>query len=241
MAIITLKSPFASFRGTTDYPHANGLVVYPVQNRHFARAFTPPLNPDTVMQGIVRAHLTAIAQAWQVVSDVNATTWDVLAAAMSPRIDDDGFEYDLNGQQAYVIVNMYRLLAGQAQEATAPAYSLPAAPGISEVIYDQATPDLEVVFSANVAQTGFVVLQISARTYSIRRQARLNEVFLPDHTTAICVGAVTAEDPQVTYSTTTFRFALVAAEIRGIRLTYLDANYVPGQIDFDTLEFKAPI
>ncbi len=235
MPNVTLKSPYATYRGNTDYPHANGQVVYPVGNRHFARAFTLPTNPDSPMQVIVRANLTAMAQAWQVISDVDAAGWDVLGAAMSPKLDPDGLEYDLTGQMAYTMINTYRLLDAQAQVATAPVYSRPASGGIASVVYDSIVPDLEITFTQLAPQAGFVMLQISQRTYSVRRQARLSEVFLPDLVTEGVVGDVLAAAATITYLTSNWRFAILVGEIRGIRLTWLDVNYVPGQIDFDTI------
>ncbi|MBA7644922.1 hypothetical protein ES703_52670 [subsurface metagenome] len=181
--------------------------------------------------------MTAIAQAWQDVSDANAVGWSVLAAAMSPKMDPDGFMYDLNAQMAYTIVNAYRLLAGEAQDPVAPTYTLPAAPGIATVGYDHTLHTLRVDFDGNIAQSGFAFLQTSGRIYSLRRTARANEVFLPDEDPSACFAVATVDTAYVEWDTTTFRFIPAAAERRGIRITYLDANYLPGQIDFETIEF----
>jgi len=240
VSIITLKSPFASYRGATSFPHADGQVVYPVGDRHFSRAFVHPDNPKSSLQVTLRAYMTAISQAWQSVSDANALGWATLGAAMSPVVDEDGLEYDIGAQQAYTKVNMYLLLDGQAQDPVAPAYSLPAAPGIDTATYTSGTTTLAFVFDANVAQTGFVMVEISPQTYSARRTARHNEVRLPNVDPAISIIALTSADPGFDLPCATNRFAIAATERRGFKLTYLDANYVPGQNDFETLTIAAP-
>jgi len=239
VSIITLKSPFSSYRGTTSFPHPDGQVVYPIGNRTFSRAYVHPDNPDTPLQSILRAHLTAISQAWQTVSNVNAAGWATLGLAMSPVTDPDGLDYNLVAQNAYTSINMYRLLDGEAQTAVAPAFSLAAAPGIDTVTLGTLPPDIRINFSAPIAQSGFVLLEVSPQTYSARREARFNEVVMPDEDTAKMIYPVVSGWTNVNVMTDTFRFTVEVDDRRGIRLTYLDTNYVPGQTDFVTVTLGA--
>ncbi len=239
MAIILLRSPFRSYRGTTDFPHSNGRVVFPRAGRHFSRAYVKPTYTNTPLQVQIRAHLTNISQSWQTVSDLDAADWGLLAAALSPNVDADGFDYPLTDQGAFTKINMYRLLNAQAITHVAPEYSNVAAPGIHDVTWISEFNILSFAFKSNITYTGFCFVEVSNLTYSARRSARKNELRIPDNNSAKAFDAVNPEEGGITIYGDTFRFPVLGDERRGFRVLHLSAGYVPGQSDFKTLTIKA--
>lgn len=235
MAIVTLKPPFKTYRGAVAFPHHTGGIVWPIGTRHFRRMGVIPANPKSDVQVQVRAAMAEIAQAWQEVTDGEAAGWETLAAAMSPRLDPDKNPYDLRGQWAYMIVNSYRKLDAQAIVDTAPAYSLPLASLITEAAHVTGTTTFTITVSPALVQTGFALVEISRMTYSIRRQARANEVVIPTYPTGESVATTTSTETTITFDTTDLQWAIATTAIYGIKLTFLDANYVPGQTTLKTL------
>ncbi len=236
MSLILLRSPFLGYRGTTDFPHGDGVVVFPNGSRHFTRAYVSPAYTNTPLQALIRGFMTSISQSWQTVSDMDALDWATLANQMSPINDKDGRAYDISAQGAFTKVNMYRQLDANVITHTAPDYSHPAAPGINDVHW-LPLPDeiLTVTFRTPITFAGSCLLEISNRTYSTRRSARKNEIVIPYNTPSTSFDTVVPSDTAIQFYGSTFRFLVAGGERRGFRIVYLDANYVPGQIDLITL------
>ncbi|MBA7644923.1 hypothetical protein ES703_52671 [subsurface metagenome] len=235
MPLILLRSPFRGYRGTTDFPHGDGVVVFPRSGRHHTRAHVEPTYTKTPLQAQIRAHLSTISHSWMTVNDVHAQDWLTLANQLSPTIDPDGLPYDLTAQGAFTKINMYRLLNAQVITHDAPDYSHPAAPGILQVRWNSTFKLLIIDFRLRITFTGFCFLEISHLEYSDRRSARKNELRIPDNLSPNAFEAIGPGPTGILFHAAHYRFTLAVGQRRGFRILYLSADYVPGQSDVATL------
>lgn len=239
MPIITLASPFASYRGVTDYPHIYGQVAYPFGGRMFARNWVQPANPQSSIQTSVRSYAALASQAWQTIGAVDKAAWELMAVTASPEIDRDGQAYYLTGQQHYLRCQMYRQLAGLAILDTAPAYSIPLTPGIDTASIDAATDILSIGFDQAIPEDSQVMVELSNRTYSAGRSARENELVLWHEVTATNFVDVDTPALGMDIDLTGARYTLTAAERRGLKITILSDGYMKGQSSVETLTVAA--
>lgn len=104
-----------SYQGITSSRNAFGQYV---------RTRATPVNPNTTFQGAVRSRLSGNASAWRALTDIQRAGWDALGLAIS-RTDSLGQTYNLNGFQAYCLLNNNKLAAGDAAVSAAPAIVTP--------------------------------------------------------------------------------------------------------------------
>lgn len=110
-----------------DVPQSGSVAgVTSSRNRfgQYRRTRAIPVNPASDRQGVVRARLGDLAQSWRDLTDAQRAGWTDLGASYV-RTDALGQTYSLDGQQAYISVNMARLEAGDAIVAAAPGYIAP--------------------------------------------------------------------------------------------------------------------
>src|SRR5216117_2663895 len=121
MAISQLNQPFKTFRGRDS--NVDGQVLYPIDNRTIARTFVVPPNPRSTTQVDVRDIFTVLTQGWSLVTDAENSTWEAYAKNLK-RVDPDGVAYKISAKAAYIQVNFYNVLAGNAPVTTAPMPSV---------------------------------------------------------------------------------------------------------------------
>lgn len=71
------------------------------------------MNPRTSPQGDIRSTLNTCSVAWRGLTDSQRAGWASQGAGMT-RTDSLGTTYTLTGQQAFISINMRRLVAGSA-------------------------------------------------------------------------------------------------------------------------------
>lgn len=107
-----------SIGGITFQRNASGTIA-----RHKPK---PPVNPSQ-LQSDQQYLLTTLVSTWPTLTNVQKTSWNNLAAAHD-HITPWGDVKTLNGYQWFLSCNLYCLLAGDAIQLSAPAYSIPANP-----------------------------------------------------------------------------------------------------------------
>jgi hypothetical protein len=92
-----------------------GSVIYS-ETRHgkVARAYVPPRNPRTAQQQDRRNNVSAVSARWRTLTPEQRSAWCV-AAAGRYRVDEEGRQVRLNGQNFYVSLNVRRADLGLPQ------------------------------------------------------------------------------------------------------------------------------
>jgi hypothetical protein len=92
-----------------------GSVIYS-ETRHgkVARAYVPPRNPRTAQQQDHRNNVSAVSARWRTLTPEQRSAW-CFAAAGRYRIDEEGRQVRLNGQNFYVSLNVRRADLGLPQ------------------------------------------------------------------------------------------------------------------------------
>lgn len=110
-----------------DVPQSGSVAgVTSSRNRfgQYRRTRAIPVNPSSDRQGLIRGYLGDLSQAWRDLTDAQRAGWETLALSMV-RTDALGQSYALDGQQAYISVNMANLNAGNATVSAAPGMIAP--------------------------------------------------------------------------------------------------------------------
>lgn len=111
-----------------DVPQSGSISgVTSSRNRfgQYKRTRAIPVNPSSARQGIIRGWLGDLAQGWKDLTDAQRAGWSNLGLQYN-RTDALGQAYQLDGQQAYISVNMANLNAGAAVVSDAPGMLSPA-------------------------------------------------------------------------------------------------------------------
>lgn len=199
------------------------VVLYVSRGRQMLRQWVYPTDPETALQQQLRAYMSQVAVAWQSVSDLEAEGWAALAEQMK-RVDSLGREYAYFANNAYAVVNVYRLLDGQTITDDAPAYNPPAAPIITEAGHDE--ENLVVTVQHAQGTSGFFSVRVTPKLPSARRQARKNELRYASTSLVLSIVPAAASPQQLTVPTQ--RVSIEAGDYVGIEVTPLSADYVPG-------------
>jgi len=229
MAIVSLRHPFDQFHGKTTLPGSNtGLVTFrSLRGTHIARQFVVPTNPKSEQQQMIRGHFSATAAAYKLLTAAQAAAWIALGHSLTKTNMVDT-NYTMSGIAAYQMVNVYRLLNGQAQTTTAPALTTMPVPvtGITSCKYTSATHTLVTIADCTGMANGCLVLM--RLSSSLARQSRLirpNELRLGSLTETSCFGTVATNS--VTITTVLSQVTVAAAEYIGLSLHPMSATYMP--------------
>lgn len=106
-----------------DVPQSGSVAgVTSSRNRfgQYRRTRAVPVNPNSTYQGTIRGRFGALAAQWRDLTPAQRAGWTALAGSFV-RTDSLGQVYTLDGQQAFLSVNMNRLDAGDAVVTDAPA------------------------------------------------------------------------------------------------------------------------
>lgn len=232
--LATLQQPVASLRGR------NGeIVFYPVRDRQFIRTFVQPNNPDSEAQAAIRAYTTAASQAYNLLDETEILAWELFAANFVQN-DRNGNSYTLNGKSAYVKVNVWRQMAGQAITDVAPTYGTGAAL-TSIVDIGISGTDLEIQWTGTPVAAGqFLRLELTANLGSFARKPRPNDyriAVFPFSGAFAARGA--AGSGTITIATASLRLPIAVGNIVGVRVTPFNASYLAGNSLSSQLEVLA--
>jgi hypothetical protein len=111
-----------------DIPQSGSVAgVTSSRNRfgQYRRTRAIPVNPSSDRQGVVRGWLGDLAQSWKDLDDAQRAGWASLGLNYN-RTDALGQSYNLDGQQAYISVNLANLNAGESIVEDAPGIVTPA-------------------------------------------------------------------------------------------------------------------
>lgn len=199
------------------------VVLYVSRGRQLLRQWVYPTDPETALQQQLRAYMSQVAVAWQSVSDLQAEGWLALAEQME-RTDSLGRRYTYFANNAFAVVNVYRLLDGQSITNDAPAYNPPATPIIMEAGRDE--ENLIVTLQHAQGTSGFFSIRATPKLPSPRRLARKNE--LRYISTMLPLSIVPATASPQNASVPVQRVSIEALDYVGIEVTPLSEDYVPG-------------
>lgn len=221
--LATLQQPVASLRGR------NGeIVFYPVRDRQFVRTFVQPGNPDSAAQAAIRAYTTAASQAYNLLDETELLAWELYSNNFTQN-DRNGNPYTLYGKSAYVKLNVWRQMAGQAITDTPPTYATGAAlTGITSVGINSTT--LEILAAGTAVAAGqFVRLELTANLGSFARKPRANDyriALLPFADAFFARGSTGTISIEA--ATTDLRLPIAIGNIVGCRLTPFTADWQAG-------------
>lgn len=183
------------------------LLGFPVARRHVL-----PAQPRTTAQVNVRAYLTAASQAFGSLTTPERAAWETLANLMTHS--HLGFTYTPYAINAYISVNVWRQLDGQAIDDAAPS-ALAGFTGssIGTVGYIAGTTVFSFILVHNgTAAVGFWAVSITPALASAQRAARPSDYRLGMATTADAIIAVSATPQTV--------------ELTGPIYTWTDGQYM---------------
>lgn len=197
------------------------LLGFPVARRHVL-----PAQPRTTAQVNVRAYLTAAAQAFGELTTSERAGWETMANLMVHS--HLGFTYTPYAINAYISVNVWRQLDGQAISDTPPT-SLAGFTGsaIGTVGYVSGTTVFSFILTHNgVATVGFWGVSITPALASAQRAARPSDYRLgmasaPDAIIAVAATPQTVELTAPIYTWTDGQYM-------AIKVVPLSADYVYG-------------
>ncbi len=201
-----------------DVPQSGSVAgVTSSRNRfgQYKRTRAIPVNPRSSRQGVIRAWLGDLSQAWRDLTDAQRAGWADLGNSYS-RTDALGQAYTLTGQQAYASVNMANLDAGNATVADAPGMIAPT--GLVTATVTTAGGTLSAAYTATPLAAG---CRIFAYASPQRSAGRLYESDLR----LIQVSAAAAASPMNLLAAYTARFG---APIVGQRIHFSFQVYEGG-------------
>lgn len=226
MPKVSLVSPFAKFHGkSTSEGAPGGQVVYSIGGANYSRNLVTPTNPDSAHQILIRSYINSAALAYQALSEANASAWRTAASGLT-RTNILGQEYALTGMSLYMLVNVYRLMAGQAQVSTPPATT---APGAVTNIGSAAIAATDLTFQVThglTPATDFLYCRVSQDLGGDARQGRVSDLRTITDTFADSIVAA-ASSPQ-TVSLAMDYFTLTAGQNVAIQVLPLTDVYYPG-------------
>lgn len=229
MPIVSLTQPFSQFHGKTTLPGTNtGLVTFrSARGNHISRQYKIPANPKSAQQQMIRGHFAATAAAYKLCTAAEAAAWIALGHLLTKTnmVDTD---YTMSGIAAYQLVNVYRLLHGQAVTDAAPDIATMPVPvtGITSCVYTVGTTSLVTIANCTGMANGCLVLmRLSPSMARESRLARENELRLGSTTETTCFGVVATNS--VTITTTISTVLIAATEFIGLSLMPMSATYMP--------------
>lgn len=176
-----------------------------------------PVQPRTPAQTSIRALFTALATQWRDLTEAQRTAWGILGGQMQ-RLDPLGQTYNLSGFQAFISVNLRRLVAGQATVDDAPTF--------------QDVPELEITAAAyslagtfTVTFTGTLGLGTPVKVFATEWVSQGRNFFGPSEYRLIGVfsGPVSPLDITTEYQTR-FPGAIVGTKV-GVKLVTEADNF----------------
>lgn len=203
-----------------------GHVYLTLMGMQCMRLHVQPAQPRTADQLLVRGYLTAAAQAFGDLTAGERASWEVYANLCKKT--HLGYEYTYYAINAYIQINVYRQIAGEAITDVAPsAIADFSASVIATLGYVTGTTILSFILTHNgVAATGFWACYQTPVLASAQRAARPSDFRLADAVAATSVIAVSAT-PQ-TIEITTPKYVPTDGDYMAVAVIPLSDDYAPG-------------
>mgnify|MGYP006288888475 FL=1 len=225
MPIVTLQSPFDTFRGRSKGPSGyGGQVLYPVGQAHYSRGYVEPTNPESNQQTAIRALLAAAAQGFSALTETQADDWRDAAVGVT-RKNAAGQDYDLSGANLYNLINLYHTMDGEALTATPPALTTPG--NVTAVTtVTQATTNLTINCTHSLGATDLVYVRVTRALSGAARNARTNEfrTITTDFADSIVAQAASPQAIVLPME----EFTLAVGDYIGVELLPIGPTYYPG-------------
>lgn len=221
MAKFQLQTPFKAISGKVG--GNDGVVGFKTRTQNVFRRMVIPNNPDTAAQQAVRQAFTLASQAYSSLNDAQIAAWENLADALV-REDSLDQPYKFFGNNAFLSVNMYRLLDGLAIENVAPFFFV--APAISIDSIGSLGADIQINVS-DFATTDKVALRFS-RPLSGAARGRETDVSFITNDPADSI--VTSDSSSIVI--TPDRWSLSTGDRVAISAQSLSSEYLFGQRRF---------
>jgi len=221
---VLLDAPIKEMSGSLS--KGRGIVLSNWRGVNIARQYAIPRNPQSTDQVLIRNILTQCAQAFQSISLVQKAAWAAYAA-LNPSTWK-GTDYQIPEISAYVRINSYRLIAGEAISDDPPTDTADfVATSLTSVAYATGATTLTIVFahSAAVITNKNWAIYITASLPSGVTSVKSGQYRLCDGVTATSIIAVEAT-PQTAVITTP-RFA------NWTTLDYMSIMWRPLSPEFD--------
>lgn len=226
MAKFLLAKPWDVVHGAIKGAGSDrGQVLFSANGLNIMRSNVIPNNPESALQTLARSYMSAAANGFQALTEVQATAWRTAAAALS-RTDILGQEYTYSGIGLYVQVNTLRLMDGQSLVATPPTVDLLGQiTSFTSVTDATGFIDVIVVHSLTPA-TGQLRVRFSPPLGSQARNARNNEFRTLSSTFAASMFAVDTSPQTLHVPISTFTIA--SGDRVGVEVTSISDNYYVG-------------
>jgi len=203
-----------------------GHVYLTLMGMQCLRLHVQPAQPRTADQMLVRGYLTAAAQAFGSLTANERAAWEVYANLCKKT--HLGYEYTYYAINAYIQVNVYRQIDGEAITDVAPtAIAGFSASVIATLTYVTATTTFGLVITHNgVAATGFWAVYQTPTLASAQRAARPSDFRLID---SVAIGSIipVAASP-TSAEIITPKYVPVDGDWMAVRVVPLTDDYAPG-------------
>lgn len=215
---------FQTFSGSDG--RAGGFVFLKLMGMQCARLHVMPAQPQAADQVLIRGYLTAAAQAFGSLTAGERASWETYANLCTKS--HLGYNYTLSAIMAYVQVNTYRQIDGQAISDTAPTATAGfAASVVATLGYVVGT----TVFSFDVTHNGangvgFWCISATPALASAQRAARPSDFRLVDSVATESIVGVTTS-PQ-TISITAPKYTWLNNDYMAVKLVPLGDAYERG-------------
>lgn len=200
-------------------------VAFKSRGRQLLRQWVNPFQPETSVQVTLRNYFAQISAAWKTVNNTQAAAWETLNENLG-RTDSLGGDYGFFLNNAFMQVNFYRLLDGQAITLTPPAFDPP--PPITGVTSLEYLEPAELNITHSLPAGTFLVINISPNLNSQRRNARKNDLRLPTATLADSVVARAASPQTIINDFARIGLPSTGPAWVGVRVLSLSSGYLPG-------------
>lgn len=140
----------------------NGLVYSRNTYGVYVRGLSSPVQPQTLAQMLVRAHLQNLTRAWRDLTQAQRDAWNALAAQVT-LTDTLGNTYNPSGEQLYTGLNMNLILIGEPTIQTPPPapVEVPTPSQVTVTATGGGTPALTVAWAGGDANTSALIYATS--------------------------------------------------------------------------------
>jgi len=203
-----------------------GHVYLTLMGMQCLRLHVMPAQPRTADQLLIRGYLTAAAQAFGSLDAAERAAWEVYANLC--KKSHLGYEYMYYAINAYIQINVYRQIAGEAITDVAPtAIAGFSASVIATLGYVTGTTVFSFILTHNgVAATGYWACYQTPVLASAQRAARPSDFRLADAVAATSIVAVAAT-PQ-TVEITSPKYVPEDGDHMAVKVIPLSDDYAPG-------------
>lgn len=182
MPKIRLAQPFDDFHGTVSGQTVNNRMVLSSSRReaNTGRAWKAPNNPRSFRQTEVRKYMTLASAAYRDLDQAVADDWTDAANAHN-RTNILGLDYNLTGIGLFLMLNMYRQIAGHAIAEELPDFFMPPIPiAVTKAVRMSGTVFRPTIDITGLETAGKVFIRVSPPLPGQARRARSNQCRMLD-------------------------------------------------------------